>query len=76
MEYNKKCISSRFLKLTYPTFNYNDKQSQQSRVAMETQTPAWSFFNWSMALTSWLQWVNNIVFPIKSKIKSLVFFVE
>ena len=21
MEYNKKCISSRFLKLTYPTFN-------------------------------------------------------
>ena len=22
MEYNKKCISSRFLKLTYPTFNY------------------------------------------------------
>ena len=27
MEYNKKCISSRFLKLTYPTFNNENKYS-------------------------------------------------
>ena len=28
MEYNKKCISSRFLKLTYPTFNLTDTFTQ------------------------------------------------
>ena len=30
MEYNKKCISSRFLKLTYPTFNVSQIQINSS----------------------------------------------
>ena len=32
MEYNKKCISSRFLKLTYPTFNFGFMQTKQPQL--------------------------------------------